>query len=713
MSKHNTPFRLSIAALSVALAAQAQANGKQIEEVEVRGNAISQNGLSLMDGNSAGGRLGLSLFETPASVELIDKSAIAIKGDYSGLAAVTRATGIVSSGSPGNGGTAVSSRGFNGHSSVVYTYDGTRLYVGSGTVSFPADTWTVDRVEVLRGPGSVINGVGAIGATINYVPKKPTLGEVSSEIDLTLGSNSLQRLAVGSGGGLSETLGYRVDVVKHKTDGYIDRAEEDRTAISSSLLFQPGENFFATLSIDFADTEAAPYWGTPVVNGDIPSGIRRNNYNVEDGIVAFQDTWPRLHLEWQLSDTVLFRNDTFYMEVERRWRNVEFYNYNETTTQVDRSFYLEIIHEQEQLGNRSDFLFDLDMAGMHSHLSVGAEFNEIDFSHINNRPYGGSNSVDLFNPVPGTWAQGVADPTTRDFDSETSQHALFIDWLTEINEQWSVVAGIRRDKIDYERVDLTRSNGETAGEIDADLGGTSWRLGAVFKPTSSTSLYAQASKAFDPIGSILSTSNPTLDLTKGEQIELGIKQQLMDGRVQYTVAFYDIAKKDIQSQDEGGVTRQIGEQSSRGIEFDLFLLALDNLSIDLNAAISNPEYDEFVSGGVDFSGNTPRRVPEKTANLWVTWQVDSAWSVGAGARYVGERYINDANTAAPPTFPSSKLPSYTVWDASVQWRLDDATTFTLRGKNLTDTDDYILNPGSTQVVLGDGRTGELSVNYSF
>ena len=418
-------------------------------------------------------------------------------------------------------------------------------------------------------------------------------------------------------------------------------------------------------------------------------------------------------MEWKLSDTVLFRNDTFYMEVERHWRNVESYDYNETTGQVDRSFYLEIIHEQEQLGNRSDFLIDLDIGGMHSHLSVGAEYNKIDFSHINNSPYGGTDSVDLVNPDQGTWAAGVVDPTTRDYDSDTSQHALFVDLLTEINEQWSVVAGVRRDKIDYERVDVARSNGQSAGVVDGDLGGTSWRLGGVYKPNSSTSLYAQASKAVDSIQSILGANNPTLDLTRGEQIELGVKQQLLDGRLQYTVAIYDILKKDLQSQDEGGVTRQIGEQSSHGIEFDLFLLALDNVSIDLNAALSKPEYEEFVSGGTDFSGNTPRRVPEKTANLWVNWQVNRAWSIGGGARYVGGRYVNDANTASAPTFPYSKFPSYTVWDASAQWRMDDSTTVSLRGKNLTDTDDYILNPGSTQVVLGDGRTGELSVNYRF
>ena len=161
-----------------------------------------------------------------------------MKGVFSSLAAVTRATGFAASASPGNGGSATSVRGFNGHSSVVNTYDGTRLYVGAGTVTFPADTWTVERIEVLRGPGSVINGVGAIGATVNYVPKKPTFDTIESEIAVTVGSEALQRYAFGSGGQLSSQLAYRLDGVYYSTDGYGDRVTKsarpfpDRYSIS-------------------------------------------------------------------------------------------------------------------------------------------------------------------------------------------------------------------------------------------------------------------------------------------------------------------------------------------------------------------------------------------------------------------------------------------------------------------------------------------------
>ncbi len=703
-------FKNSVSILSLCFATSAYSETENeksatlLKEIQIEGQHLNSVGLGLNQDNTAANRLGLSLFELPASVESIDQTEITSKGDFSALSAVTRATGIASSASPGNGGTAVSARGFNGHSSVLYTYDGIRLYVGAGTVSFPADTWTIDRVEVLRGPGSVINGVGAIGATINYVPKKPNEEEYEHEVVLTAGSNNLRRTAIGSSGPINSELSYRIDAVNHNTDGYVDRAEEERNAFAGTLQYRL-DDLLASFSIDYAKTDAAPYWGSPLVNGTVPDSIRRNNYNVEDGLIEYEDLWPRLHVDWQITDNIRFRNDTFYMSVDRHWRNVESYDYNSGTGLVDRSFYLEILHDQEQWGNRSEIQWDFNGGTFENKLSVGVEFNKIDFTHTNNSPYGGTTSVSLENPVPGSWVDGVANETTLDYTTDTTQYAIFIDDQIKLDEYWSVVMGLRYDEIDYTREDFARSNGQTAGKIDNTLSGESWRIGTVYQPTESTSLYLQYSTAVDSIQSILTATNPTLDLAEGEQFEIGLKQSLLNGQFQHTLAVYDIVKENILSNDPGGVQRQIGSQSSQGIEWDVFWQPLNYLRLDFNLALIKPEYDTFVSGSNDFSGNTPRNVPERTANLWVNWLASNRFSLGVGARYVGTRFSNDANTA--------QLPSYTVWDASAQWKINKSTKLTLRGKNLTDTADYVLAPYGNQWILGDGRSFDLSAAFSF
>lgn len=695
---------LVIAVGSCVLATASYAGHHNMEVVEVHGHNFSSQGLALQTEHSAASRLGLAIKDIPASVSIIDNEAIAIKGDFSGVAAVTRAPGFASSASPGNGGTSTSVRGFNGHSSVVYTYDGTRLYVGSGTVSFPADTWTVEQVEVLRGLGSVINGVGAIGATVNYAPKKPSFATPRHEIDVTVGSFDLQRYALGSGGELNSQLAYRVDAVNHSSNGYFGHDDEERSAVAGALLFKPREDLELLFSVDYANTDASSYQGTPLVNGRVPDSIRKNNYNVADSLVEYEDWWPRLQVKWNINDHAQLRSETYYLTAEREWRNVESYAYDPLARMVERSDYLHIKHEQEQLGNRSDLLLDWQMAGMKNRLNVGFDVNKINFSHINNAPYEGTSQVDLYHPVAGQWSEGVISETTRDYDSEVLQYSLFVDSVLELNERWQLVAGARHDVMDYERVDVARSNGQPASEVDGDLSGTSWRLGGVYQPNDATSFYAQYSTAVDAIQSLLGATDPTLDLAEGKQIEVGVKQKLWDGRLQYTLSLFDITKTDLLSRDPSGVQRQIGEQTSRGIELEVFWRPLDQLSVDFNVALTDADYEEFVSGSDDFSGKTPRSVPEKTANLWLTWQFAHAWSVAGGARYVGERYLDHANT--------SVMPDYTVFDATLQWQFNADTRLTLRGKNLSDTKDYILSGGS-QWILAEGRSVEVGVHYGF
>ena len=655
--------------------------------------------------NSTASRLGLDVLDTPASIEVVTKEKIAVKGDYSSLSAVTRATGFASSANPGNGGTSTAVRGFSGHGAVVNTYDGARLYVGAGTVTFPADTWTVERIEVLRGPGSVINGVGAIGATVNYVPKAPRFGETESEVAITLGSNDLLRTAFGSSGSINSQLAYRFDAVKHQTDGYVDRADETREALAGSLLYRANDSLDIKFSVDYADIDAAPYWGTPLVNGKILESTRRENYNVDDGKVEYMDLWPRLELNWQINDLLTLHSNMFYMDAERHWRNVESYDFNPGTGLVDRSFYLEILHDQRQVGNRTDLLFDFQLADMANKLSVGAEVNRIDFEHINNRPYAGSDSVTLRNPSPGKFADNALSPTTLDFRSETLQYALFIEDQLQINEEFSLVAGLRGDVIDFDREDFARSNGETAGKIDNDLSGSSWRVGLVYQPNASTSLYTQYSHAVDSIQSILSATNPDLDLGEGDQFEVGIKQSFWNERLQYTVALYDIVKKDFLSFDSGGVQRQIGEQSSQGVEFELFLQATDRLTVDFNLALTDAEFDEFSTATLNLKGNRPKNIPEYTANLWLNWQAANNWLISGGARYVGERYSNDTNTV--------EIPDYLVFDGAIHWSVSDELGLTLRGRNLSDEKDYVLSSYGNQWVLADGRSAEITLNYDF
>lgn len=705
--KCKSPLSLAVGTVAISMSSASIAQ-QSIEEIVVTGQG-GVGTIRLNTENGAGSRLGLSSFDLPASVDIISREEIATKGDYGALEAVTRSTGISSSASPGNGGTSISSRGFNGHGSTIYTYDGTRLYIVAGTVTFPADTWTLDKVEVLRGAGSVINGIGALGSTINFVPKKPEFGSSEFSGNVATGSFGMRRVALGGGAELSDNWAFRLDGAHQEEDGFVDRADEQRDVWAGSLLYKPNDDFSVRFSLDYADIDAAPYWGTPLINGEASRSHRENNYNFGDGKVQYEDTWSRIHVEWNISPNVTFRSDTYLLDAMREWQNLEEYSYDASTNQINRAFYLGIIHDEEQLGSRFDFLIESDLGGLDNAISIGAEVNDIELNYLNNFSTGGfgvGDSVPVFGFDPGTLPQATI-PTILDYQTDTRQFALFVDDTLQLNDSLSLVLGARYDDIDFDRFDLA-IGGNPASAFSTDFSEFTWRAGLVYQPRENLSLYAQASTAADPVTSPISISagNANFDLATGRQYEIGIKQQFLNGRAEYTLAYFDIEKEDILTRlPASAITEQIGQQSSDGFEFTLRLNPGENLSIDFNTAIVDAEFDEFYSGGVSLAGNTPRNVPEQTANLWLNWAVLPNVQIGGGFRYVDSRFANDGN--------SEVLPEYTVFDASVNWFVNDDVTVTLRGRNLSDEDDYVLAPYvPNQWIFGDPRSYELSVRFN-
>src|SRR5215510_1905590 len=207
MNKRHTVF---LAATCFSLAAQAADKSPPLETVEVFGRRIEGLGLSETSAGT-GSRLDLSPLQTPASIEVLAGDVIRQRGDSSIVESVTRATGITSEATPGDGGTALSARGFVGHNSIMQLLDGARLFVGAGTVTFPFDPWSVDRIEVLHGPASVMYGQGAIGGVINIVSRRPDTGQQAAEVELGFGEDQSSHAAVDLTGPLNDDWAYRFD----------------------------------------------------------------------------------------------------------------------------------------------------------------------------------------------------------------------------------------------------------------------------------------------------------------------------------------------------------------------------------------------------------------------------------------------------------------------------------------------------------------------
>ena len=699
---------LLLAATCFTFTAQAADN---LETVEVFGRRIE--GLGLGEATTTGSRLDLSPLLTPASVEVLSGDVIRQRGDTSIVESVTRATGITSEATPGDGGTALSARGFVGHNSIMQLLDGARLFVGAGTVTFPFDAWSVDRVEMLRGPASVMYGQGAIGGVINVVSRQPNTSAPEAQVELGFGEDNRSHAAVDLTGPINDAWAYRFDVSYNQADNWVHRGDSASLAIAGTLQWDVSDTLRLALSYDYGDQNPMEYFGTPLIDGRIDESLRHQNYNVGDSKIHYRDAWTRLKAQWQASENVQVDNQLYYLDTDRQWRNVEEYEFNPDTGEVDRFSYIGILHHQEQIGDTAAARIQHELLGRENHLAVGFDFNKVRFTHVNDfddPQFDLVSSVPLRNFDPGVFID--ASPTIPRFRTQTEQYSLFFEDRLVLNEQWSVIGGARYDHASLDRSNLINP----AASFDAAFSDTSWRVGVVFQPVATLSFYGQYATAVDPIGSLITTSaaNQNFDLSTGEQIEVGVKQSLWNQHLEWTLAAYRIVKQDLLTQDPTSANpqdiQQVGQQSSRGIEASIALNIDERWRIDANAALLNAKFDEF--GEEDDDGNIvsrngrrPPSVPEEAANLWVSWAATDQWLARAGVRYVGKRFTDNANQL--------ELPSYTVFDAGIDWAPTPQLSLTAMLRNVTDEVYGVAAYTTSEWILGQPRTAELQARYRF
>ena len=189
-------------------------------------------------------------------------------------------------------------RGFT-RSQITILRDG--LWVGpANMVMRPQNTFNLDRIEVLRGPNSVLHGQGAVAGTVNTVNKTAVAGE-PQQVDFlaSYGRYDTYQLGVGAGGALSDSVWYRADVSERASDGYVDRMDPRSLNATVSVLWQASDALTVKLSADYLDDDLADYWGTPLVpiaaarrpmnnvistrTGETLDEVTQfNNYNVSD-----------------------------------------------------------------------------------------------------------------------------------------------------------------------------------------------------------------------------------------------------------------------------------------------------------------------------------------------------------------------------------------------------------------------------------------------
>ena len=688
-------------------------------EINVSASPLAQP-LDLAQTNQTGSRLGLSIKDTPASVTVIDRETLEQRGIETTQEALKSVPGITASSAPGSPG-AVFYRGFSG-ASVTQLFNGITVQYDA-IAARPVDSWIYDRVEAIGGASSFLYGAGAVGGTINYVTKLANLDGNQTDLKAAYGRFDATQFAVGSNQMLGDKNALRFDVNRSAANGWSDGSKREAWQMAGSWLTELTPALRHTLALEYQNEQVdRPYWGTPTLrnagsNIAIDEGTRFKNYNSQDGIYEQTVRWARSILDYKVTDKFSLRNTLYHYDALRDYRNVETYAFNATNTRVTRSSAYLQRHDQTQNGNRFEFNLASSLGGLSSHwaggldysvnkqtrfpLSVAGPFGTVD-------PY--SFSTESFFSLPGVTPGFNPDRTNR-----VETLALFLENRTLLTRELSLLTGLRRDSIDLEVTNHRTATATNPAYFERNYTPVTGRVALAYDLTPNANVYVQYSTAADPPAGILTTASFTqvrdFDLTTGKQWELGSKFSFGDKRGNGTLAYYDITRRNIAVSDPAnpGTTIPVGQQSSRGVELALGYQITSRFLLAGNLSLVDAQYDQFnetVSGvAVSRAGNKPSNIPDRVANLWLTYRPIAPLELGTDLRHVSSRYANSANTVSEG--------AYTLLGAYASYKLDRKTKIVLRGKNLTDKIYSESFSGTTMAYLGQPRTLDLSIQTSF
>jgi iron complex outermembrane receptor protein len=675
-----------------ASSAAAQGSG-QVEEVIVFGTQGASD-------STTASRLDLTLLEIPATVDIIDGDAIRARMDTSVLEASTRSAGFTTESNPGNGSFSICARGFCGQGAVTKLYDGTNYYNAASTVTFPFDTWSVERIEVLKGPSSVMYGEGGIGGAINVIPRRPQRDQ-SGEVRVIAGEDSTQFVGIDYTNALGDSAAFRIDYSNSQSDNWVEpNGDSEAEMLAFAVQWDLIDELTLSARIDSGDQDAMRYFGIPNENGDFVRDFVGMNFNVSDSIVSYEDDSIRLRAEWEASDNFGLEAELYQLNSDRMWKNAEAY-FLVGPDELERWDPLMIGHDMEHTGLRTNLSFSSSGDGVRA--SVGFEVNDVSFDRPTNfgtpaNPAGITfdefDVVDPYNFQPGVLADITTAPFLPDNFSELSQWAVFGEAQLDLTDRFAIVGALRMDDYDTQVVRLGRAG------IDQQADDVTGRVGLVFDLSDDTALYGQyGTGSQHPSASVVTGSvlNQEAGMIKSEQLEIGLKHQVDGTGFAWTVALFDITKNDLVYDDptsgDPADVITIDKETSQGIEVGFTYTASASFQFYGNASNANVEIP-----GV---GRSPFYAPEQTANLGFVWGIGDAVRIITDARYVGDR------------FGGIPIPSYTVVDASVRVNLGDSFGLTLRADNIFDELYATSNYYEETWLVGKPRTASVSFDFNF
>ncbi|UKO96904.1 TonB-dependent siderophore receptor [Nostoc sp. UHCC 0870] len=636
-----------------------------------------------------------ALRDIPQSIQVIPRQVIEDQRATQLNEALRNVSGVQPSNSAGRTRDRFVIRGFDDFNSVIR--DGFKE-----NTSAYRETANIERIEVLKGPASVLFGQLEPGGVVNIITKQPQR-EPFLTMGLEAGSYGFFRPTVDFNSPLndSKTLRLRVNAAVEVSESFRDFDKEtSRFFIAPVLAWDIGNRTSLVFDLEYLK-DSRPFDRGLVALGDRVADIPFNRIlgepfdskEVEDLRIGtrfehgFNDNW-KLRSALRIVST---QTSSFVTEPD---------SLDETTGLLSRGFGVDRPTPDETYAFQTDLIGKFKTGAIEHELVVGFDFNR-QTNFVDDRRSAPAPAIDIFNPVYLTARPNIeSDPFRGLFAADNI--GIYIQDQIKLAENLKLLIGGRYDFTNQSFLSIV----DGVKFFDISDQAFSPRIGIVYQPITPLSLYASYSRSFAQNFGI-QQDNSRIEPERGTQYEVGVRGEFLDGKLITSLAGYQITKTNVATPDPADLNFSIpvGEVRSRGIEFDIAGELAKGWNIIASYAYTDAKITE---DNTDVEGNRLNRVPENSASIWTTYELQSGalqgLGMGVGLFFVGERQGDLSN--------SFTVPGYTRTDAALFYRRDN-WNLGLNFKNIFDVNYIESTTSRTSIDAGIPFTviGSLSVKF--
>jgi iron complex outermembrane recepter protein len=502
-------------------------------------------------------------------------------------------------------------RGFN-----VGTFQGGYFRDGIRTFTFGApDITNLEQIEVLKDPSSVLFGQGQPGGIINLVTKQP-LSDRYIAPSLSIGQFDDYRGSLDLSGPLNteKTVRYRLNLVYNNAGSFRDFVDKERFFLAPVLTWNISPKTSITFDAEYT-ADSATYDTGLVAIGDRPADIPLSRFLGEPFSEFSKNEFSTGYVfNHRFNENLSVRHN-----FRAQWQFPERYGplptaLDETTGELSRFAYWAGGH-YENYTTQTDLVSKFATGPVQHQVVVGFEFQRTvekpEFLIGPDYP-----SINIFDPV---YARQEYPKEPNFFrDDITDTYGVYLQDQVTLLRNLKLLAGVRFDSFIQNR--STQDLGAPKQESQQSDSAFSPRFGLVYQPIEPVSLYASYTRSFLP-GFGANADGSVFKPEVGEQFEIGVKADIKRN-LSLTLATYQLKKKNIVTDDPDDPTGvfqiQTGEQTSKGIEFDLVGEILPGWNMIASAAYTDAR---ITKDNVLEVGNQLDNFPEWSASLWTTYEI--------------------------------------------------------------------------------------------